>query len=99
MSKSVASSQASYKSEVYQRYKLEEEECVSPELVPLLYKYSLLWTKPRLLQCDVIIQVGKLSSGKVGDKFEAFVGVSFELDMSDQCLWRHKKQLMFKLQQ
>ncbi|KAG7229332.1 hypothetical protein INR49_012990, partial [Caranx melampygus] len=40
---------------------------------------SLLWTKPRLLQRDVIVQVGKLPSGKVGDKFEAFVRITLGL--------------------
>lgn len=55
-------------------------------LVPLLNKYSLLWTKPRLLQRDVIVQVGKLPSGKVGDEFEAFIRVTFELDVSYQGL-------------
>lgn len=48
-------------------------------LVPLLHKYSLLWTKPRLLQRDVIVQVGKLPSGEVGDKFEAFVRITLGL--------------------
>lgn len=55
-------------------------------LVPLLHKYSLLWTKPRLLQRYVIIQVGKLPSGKVGDEFEAFIRVTLGLDMSNQGL-------------
>lgn len=55
-------------------------------LVPLLNKYSLLWTKPRLLQRDVIVQVGKLPSGKVGDEFEAFIWVAFGLDVSYQGL-------------
>lgn len=55
-------------------------------LVPLLHKYSFLWTKPRLLQCDVIVQVGELPSGKVGDEFEAFIRVTFGLDVSYQGL-------------
>lgn len=55
-------------------------------LVPLLYKYSLLWTKPRLLQCDVIIQVSELPSGKVGDEFEAFIRVALGLHVSNQGL-------------
>lgn len=55
-------------------------------LVPLLHKYSLLWTKPRLLQRDVIVQVGELPSGEVGDEFEAFVRVTLGLDVSDQGL-------------
>lgn len=60
-------------------------------LVPFLHKYSLLWTKTRLLQCDVIVQVGQLPSGEVGDELEAFVGVALRLDMSNQSLeegWR-----------
>lgn len=55
-------------------------------LVPLLNKHSLLWTKPRLLQCDIIVQVGELPSRKVGDEFEAFIRVTFGLDVSYQGL-------------
>lgn len=55
-------------------------------LVPLLHKYSLLWTKSRLLQCDVIVQMSELPSGKVGDKFEVFIRVTFGLDVSYQGL-------------
>lgn len=55
-------------------------------LVPLLHKYSLLWTKPCLLQRDVIVQVGELPSGKVSDEFEAFVRVTLGLDVSYQGL-------------
>lgn len=55
-------------------------------LVPLLHKYSFLWTKSRLLQRDVIVQVGELPPGKVGDEFEAFIGVTLGLDVSNQGL-------------
>lgn len=55
-------------------------------LVPLLHEYSLLRTKPRLLKRDVIVQVGELPSGKIGDEFEAFVRVTLGLDVSDQRL-------------
>lgn len=55
-------------------------------LVPLLNKYSFLWTKSRLLQRDVIVQVGELPPGKVGDELEAFVGVTLGLDVSHQSL-------------
>lgn len=61
-------------------------------LVPLLHKYSLLWTKPRLLQCDVIVQVGELPSRKVGDEFEAFVRVTLGLDMSYQGLEEKERE-------
>lgn len=60
-------------------------ECLV-RLVPLLHKYSLLWTKSRLLKRDVIIQVGKLPSGKVGDKFEALIWVTLGLNVSNQGL-------------
>lgn len=69
----------------------KKSECPA-RLVPLLHKYSLLWTKPRLLKRDVIIQVGKLSSGKVGDKFEALVWVTLGLNMSNQGLKKTKQQ-------
>lgn len=60
-------------------------------LVPLLHKYSFLWTKARFLQCDVIVHVGELPPGKVGDEFEAFVGVTLRLDVSDQSLERRQQ--------
>lgn len=67
-------------------------------LVPLLHKYSLLWTKPRLLQCDVIVQVGELPSRKVGDELKAFVRVTLGLDVSYQRLERVKEVRNFKEQ-
>lgn len=59
---------------------------VSGRLVPLLHKYSLLWTQPCLLQRDVIVQVGELPSGEVGDEFEAFIRITLRLDVSYQGL-------------
>lgn len=74
------------KGEVYQRDTDKQKWVCLKRLVPLLYKYSLLWTKPRLLQCDVIIQVSELPSGKVGDEFEAFIRVALGLHVSNQGL-------------
>lgn len=54
------------------------------KLVPLLHKYSFLWTKPCVLQCDVVVQVCEFPSGEVGDKLKAFIGITFGLDMSYQ---------------
>lgn len=65
--------------------KKKKSECLA-RLVPLLHKYSLLWTKPRLLKRDVIIQVGELPSGKVGDKFKALIWVTLRLNVSHQGL-------------
>lgn len=42
--------------------------------------------------------MGKLSSGKVGDKFEAFVRVSFGLHVSDQCLEVRKTESTISVQ-
>lgn len=60
-------------------------------LVPLLHKYSLLWTKAGFLQRDLIVQVGQLPSRKVGDEFKAFIRVTLGLDVSDQGLEKKQK--------
>lgn len=59
-------------------------------LIPLLHKHGLLRTQSCFLQCDVIVQVSESSTGKVGDKFKAFIGEPFRLNMSHQCLQKTK---------
>lgn len=81
-----------WKGGVYQRDTDKQEWVCLTRLVPFLHEYSLLWTKPRLLQCDVIVQVGELPPGKVGDEFKTFIRVTFGLDVSNQGLEMRKRK-------
>lgn len=55
-------------------------------LIPLLHKHSLLRTKPRLLQRDVIVQMSQFPSWEVSNELEAFVRISVRLHVSHQSL-------------
>lgn len=91
-SRPVSSSQIADEGVRFTREILMSTSVCLGRLVPLLHKYSLLWTEPSLLQRDVIVQVGELSPGKVSDKFEAFIWVTLGLDMSHQCLEGREQQ-------
>ena len=62
------------------------------KLVPLLHKYSFLWTKPSVLQSHVVVQVCEFPSGEVGDELKAFIGITFRLDVSHQGLRKGENQ-------
>lgn len=58
----------------------------TPKLIPLLNKDSFLRAQSSVLQCNFIVQVGKLPAWKVGDQLKPLIWVSLRLDVLHQCL-------------